>query len=169
MTLQASIHDLEAALLLAGRLRPLPPVAVGLLLELFAEPEARREEQEALEALLDVLEAARPFARAVVGVDPDRLRDVRAALEALKATPPAAARLLRALSAGGARLEAAARQIDRLSGTLRRWAKQGHPGWVEAKWIPRRGKRYGPYLYVRWREGGRKRSRYRGKAGKTKA
>jgi hypothetical protein len=38
-------------------------------------------------------------------------------------------------------------------------------GWLEIKWIPRRGgKATGPYLYYRVREGGHLRSRYVGKA-----
>lgn len=36
--------------------------------------------------------------------------------------------------------------------------------WVEEKFIERQGKRYGPYLYKRWRENGRLKSRYLGKA-----
>jgi hypothetical protein len=38
--------------------------------------------------------------------------------------------------------------------------------WLEVKYIPDpvSERRYGPYLYGRWREGGRKRSRYIGKA-----
>ena len=37
--------------------------------------------------------------------------------------------------------------------------------WLEVKYIPDgvSGRQYGPYLYGRWREGGRKRSRYIGK------
>jgi hypothetical protein len=38
-------------------------------------------------------------------------------------------------------------------------------GWLEIKWIPRKGgKATGPYLYYRVREGGHLRSRYVGKA-----
>ena len=38
-------------------------------------------------------------------------------------------------------------------------------GWLEVKWIPRKGgKATGPYLYYRVREGGHLRSRYVGKA-----
>ena len=38
--------------------------------------------------------------------------------------------------------------------------------WLELKYIPdsATGKTYGPYIYGRWREGQRKRSRYIGKA-----
>ena len=35
--------------------------------------------------------------------------------------------------------------------------------WTEKKWIERKGKPYGPYLYRRWREAGRLRSQYMGK------
>ena len=37
--------------------------------------------------------------------------------------------------------------------------------WLEVKYIPDRAsdREYGPYLYARWREGGRQRSRYLGK------
>jgi hypothetical protein len=37
--------------------------------------------------------------------------------------------------------------------------------WLELKYIPDRSGQweYGPYLYARWREGGRQRSRYIGK------
>jgi hypothetical protein len=35
--------------------------------------------------------------------------------------------------------------------------------WTEEKWIQRKGKPYGPYLYRRWREDGRLRSQYLGK------
>ncbi|MCU0525167.1 MAG: hypothetical protein MUF72_10110 [Elainella sp. Prado103] len=39
------------------------------------------------------------------------------------------------------------------------------PGsWVEAKYIKRGKELCGPYLYQRWREGGKLRSRYLGKA-----
>lgn len=35
---------------------------------------------------------------------------------------------------------------------------------LEYKWIKRAGKLHGPYLYLRWRENGRQRSQYIGKA-----
>jgi hypothetical protein len=35
--------------------------------------------------------------------------------------------------------------------------------WTEEKWIERKGKPYGPYLYRRWRESGKLRSQYLGK------
>lgn len=37
--------------------------------------------------------------------------------------------------------------------------------WREIKWIPdsKTGRLYGPYLYERWREGGKCRSKYLGK------
>ena len=39
------------------------------------------------------------------------------------------------------------------------------PGWLEARYVRHRdtGNTYGPYLYQRWREAGRKRARYLGK------
>jgi hypothetical protein len=36
--------------------------------------------------------------------------------------------------------------------------------WIELRYVKRNGKVYGPYRYRRWREGGRLRSRYLGKA-----
>ena len=36
-------------------------------------------------------------------------------------------------------------------------------GYVELKWISRKGKRYGPYRYLRWQENGKKKSKYLGK------
>ena len=38
-------------------------------------------------------------------------------------------------------------------------------GWIEVRFIPDRdtGRRYGPYLYRRWRDGRRKRTQYLGK------
>lgn len=41
--------------------------------------------------------------------------------------------------------------------------KEGARGWVELKMIPRGGKSYGPYAYLRWREGKVTRSKYLGK------
>jgi len=35
--------------------------------------------------------------------------------------------------------------------------------WLEQKMIPINGKLYGPYWYLRWRDGQRTRSRYLGK------
>lgn len=43
----------------------------------------------------------------------------------------------------------------------------GH--YYEEKYIKRNGKLYGPYLYERWEEGGRLRSKYVGKARNLKA
>ena len=40
---------------------------------------------------------------------------------------------------------------------------KGPSGWIEYKYISRGGKRWGPYEYLRWREGGRLRSKYLGK------
>jgi|GEM_PF-6003810 len=36
--------------------------------------------------------------------------------------------------------------------------------WIELRYVKRNGKVYGPYRVRRWREGGRLRSRYLGKA-----
>lgn len=36
--------------------------------------------------------------------------------------------------------------------------------WIEYKWIRRGSKLCGPYLYQRWREGNKQRSKYLGKA-----
>ncbi len=36
-------------------------------------------------------------------------------------------------------------------------------GYIELKWISRKGKRYGPYRYLRWQENGKKKSKYLGK------
>ena len=38
-------------------------------------------------------------------------------------------------------------------------------GWIETRFVrdPETGRRYGPYLVRRWREGGRKRLQYLGK------
>ena len=39
-------------------------------------------------------------------------------------------------------------------------------GWLEWRWIAKpSGRQFGPYVYYRWREGGRKRTRYVGKVG----
>ncbi|MEM9566681.1 MAG: hypothetical protein AAF974_00095 [Cyanobacteria bacterium P01_E01_bin.34] len=35
--------------------------------------------------------------------------------------------------------------------------------YIELKWICRKGKRYGPYRYLRWHENGKKKSKYLGK------
>ena len=47
-------------------------------------------------------------------------------------------------------------------------AKSPRGNWVELKMIPDRGKLYGPYAYLRWREGGRCRSKYIGKVREVK-
>ena len=36
--------------------------------------------------------------------------------------------------------------------------------WLEEKWIKRGDKHHGPYLYIRWRDGGKLRSKYLGKS-----
>lgn len=36
--------------------------------------------------------------------------------------------------------------------------------WIESRYVKRRGKVYGPYRIRRWREGGKLRSQYLGKA-----
>jgi len=41
---------------------------------------------------------------------------------------------------------------------------QGSRGHIEAKYIPRGNKRHGPYLYLRYWQGGKLRSKYLGKA-----
>jgi hypothetical protein len=39
-------------------------------------------------------------------------------------------------------------------------------GWLEWRWVDKpSGRRFGPYVYYRWREAGRKRMKYLGKAG----
>jgi hypothetical protein len=39
-------------------------------------------------------------------------------------------------------------------------------GWLEWRWVSKRsGRKFGPYVYYRWREGGRKRTKYVGKVG----
>ncbi|MGK7908460.1 MAG: hypothetical protein AB4040_14725 [Synechococcus sp.] len=42
---------------------------------------------------------------------------------------------------------------------------KGCGGYIEKKWICRNGKRFGPYLYLRWQENGKKKSKYLGKEG----
>jgi hypothetical protein len=38
-------------------------------------------------------------------------------------------------------------------------------GWLEWRWVAKpSGRKFGPYVYYRWREGGRKRTKYVGKA-----
>jgi len=40
-------------------------------------------------------------------------------------------------------------------------------GWLEWRWVVKHsGRQFGPYVYYRWRESGRKRTRYVGKAGR---
>ncbi len=39
-------------------------------------------------------------------------------------------------------------------------------GWLEWRWVSKpSGRKFGPYVYYRWREGGRKRTKYVGKVG----
>jgi hypothetical protein len=40
-------------------------------------------------------------------------------------------------------------------------------GWLEWRWVAKpSGRQFGPYVYFRWREGGRKRTKYVGKVGR---
>jgi hypothetical protein len=40
-------------------------------------------------------------------------------------------------------------------------------GWLEWRWVEKpSGKKFGPYVYYRWRDGGRKRTKYVGKVGR---
>lgn len=40
-------------------------------------------------------------------------------------------------------------------------------GWLEWRWVVKpSGRQFGPYVYYRWREGGRKRTKYVGKVGR---
>lgn len=155
-------EDLEAARRILEALRPLDPIQRTLLLGRSSHEEGRMELGRLRGMIADLLDAS-PTLLAILGMDPERLGRLREAVEVLLRAQADALALARALSANGLRVEQAERQIDR---TLRALAaRRGIGGWFELKFITVRGRRYGPYLYYRWREGGRKRSRYKGKGG----
>jgi len=99
--------------------------------------------EETRDQVIELLERT-PFGRA----DLAAIRDVVAALEA---------------SAGHAEEQAAREEVAGANS-----APVGRVGsvWLEMKYIrdAASGKQYGPYLYGRWRDAGRKRSKYIGKA-----
>lgn len=99
---------------------------------------------EARQQVIGILETA-PFGR-------DDLAAIRAVLESLDAAASAE--------------EERARHEDLVGGQAAQARRVGSV-WIEVKYIPdsATGRTYGPYLYARWRESGRKRSRYIGKAG----
>jgi len=99
--------------------------------------------EETRDQVIEILERT-PFGRA----DLAAIRDVVAALEA---------------SAGQAEEQAAREEVAGAdSAPIRRVGSV----WLELKYIrdAASGKAYGPYLYGRWRDSGRKRSKYIGKA-----
>jgi hypothetical protein len=74
-------------------------------------------------------------------------------------------RVLESLKAQALEAEALAQAEEVPAGAATRARRFGSV-WLELKYIPDAdsGRTYGPYLYGRWREAGRKRSRYIGKA-----
>ena len=73
--------------------------------------------------------------------------------------------VLESLEAQALQAEALARAEELPADSATRGRRIGSV-WLELKYIPEAdsGRTYGPYLYGRWRESGRKRSRYIGKA-----
>lgn len=145
---------------LAATLLRLPSATARRLLRLgstlegrtrLAQARARLASEEVREALVDW-----------AALDPDLLDQAASALLAL---PPEMVGFLGALSQDGTALERAveALQEAQYALTVTRRATIGANGWIEAHWIPRGQKRYGPYLVARWWEGGKKRARYLGK------
>ena len=100
--------------------------------------------EDTRDQVIELLERT-PFGRA----DLAAIRDVVAALEA---------------SAGRAEEQAAR---DELAGADSAPIHRVGSVWLEVKYIrdAATGKAYGPYIYGRWRDSGRKRSKYIGKAG----
>jgi len=152
---------LEEALRILEALRPLEPIQRALLLNRAATPEGREELGRLRDLIADLLEASTTV-QALLGLDRGALAAIREAAEVLLRASLEAAGLARTLSANGARLERAERSIGRALA-----ARRGGGGWFELKWVTGANrKRYGPYLYYRWRDGAVKRSQYRGKSGK---
>jgi hypothetical protein len=73
--------------------------------------------------------------------------------------------VLESLEADALQADALAKAKEVPAGSATRARRLGSV-WLELKSIPDAdsGRTYGPYLYGRWREAGRKRSRYIGKA-----
>jgi hypothetical protein len=152
---------LEEALRILETLRPLEPIQRALLLHRAATPEGRAELGRLRDLIADLLSASLTVL-ALLGLDRDALAAIREAAEVLLRASMEAAALARTLSANGTRLERAERSIGRALA-----ARRGGGGWFELKWVTGANrKRYGPYLYYRWRDGAVKRSQYRGKSGK---
>ena len=152
---------LEEALRILEALRPLEPIQRALLLNRAATPEGREELGRLRDLIADLLEASTTV-QALLGLDRGALAAIREAAEVLLRASLEAAGLARTLSANGTRLERAERSIGRALA-----ARRGGGGWFELKWVTGANrKRYGPYLYYRWRDGAVKRSQYRGKSGK---
>lgn len=154
---------LEEALRLAERLICLPPVATSVLLHLASNEERRVELGSVRSAILALLDSS-PILLTVLGLDQERLEALLEAIEALVRASSRVVGLVRALSGEGVRVREAERQIRRALAAASR-GSGGGSGWWEWKWVEAKGRRYGPYLYRRWRDGRRKRSRYEGKGG----
>jgi len=153
---------LEEALRILEALRPLEPIQRTMMLAQAANEEGRTNlcRLRDLIADLDLMEAS-PMLLAILGLDRDRLERLREAAEVLLRASAEASGLVRALSANGIRVERAERQLSRALA-----ARRGAGGWFEWKYVTgANGRRYGPYLYYRWRDGAVKRSQYRGKGG----
>jgi AcrR family transcriptional regulator len=117
-------------------------------------------------------ELADQVRQAYLSARPGHLDGVRERiLELLRETPfrgedlMAIRELLESLVAKAVAVEERARQEDLGVGRRAQMRRVGSV-WIEVKYIPdaSSGREYGPYLYGRWREAGRKRSRYIGKA-----
>lgn len=84
------------------------------------------------------------------------MRELRAALGGL----------IEALEPSEKNLENDANDADSEKYEFEQATTKGARGHIEAKYIPRGNKRHGPYLYLRYWQGGKLRSKYLGKAEK---
>lgn len=153
---------LEEAERLIWVLRNIPEMPRAMLLHMASDE--RHEGLSRVKHIVESLMNEAPEHLVILGLDREHMRAVVEAIDALAGVSARAASLLRALSAGGIRLRDAEQQIERaLYGSGAGKDGEGGSGWWEAKHIRVKGREYGPYLYWRWREGGRKRSKYEGK------
>jgi len=151
---------LEEALRILEALRPLEPIQRTMLLARAAHEEGRMDLGRLRGFVADLMEASLTIL-AILGLNREQLATIRVAIEVLLRAPVEAIGLAQALSANGIRVERAERQLSRALA-----ARRGAGGWFEWKYVTgATGRRYGPYLYYRWRDGAVKRSQYRGKGG----